>query len=132
MLKTETLKISRMKRLLFFLLASCFPVLLVAAPPMVERWGVFEIELPGPRAGNPFTEVRFEAEFTDGHRTVLVPGFYDGDGIYRIRFSPETEGEWRYETKSNRWDLTGKRGAFTAVAPSPDNHGPVRIFNTYH
>ncbi len=120
-----------MKRYLL-VFALLLPLIVRAAPPTVECWGVFEIELTGPSSGNPFAEVRFEADFTDGHRTVLVPGFYDGDGVYRIRFSPETTGEWRYETKSNRWDLTGKLGNFTVTPARAGNHGPVRVFNTYH
>ena len=103
-----------------------------AAPVAVEQWGVFEIELKGPAEGNPFTEVRFGAVFTDGRATVEVPGFYDGDGVYKVRFSPDAAGDWRYETKSNRWDLTGKLGKFTATAPGKGNHGPVRVHNTFH
>lgn len=98
----------------------------------VEQWGVFELELKGPAEGNPFTDVRFGAVFTDGRATVEVPGFYDGGGVYKIRFSPDAAGDWRYETKSNRWDLTGKLGKFTATAPGKGNHGPVRVHNTFH
>ncbi len=104
----------------------------VDAPASVEQWGVFELALDGPSDGNPFTEVRLSAVFSDGTSTVEVPGFYDGDGSYKIRFSPDTTGRWSYETKSNRWDLTGRIGSFTATAPGPDNHGPVRVHNTYH
>ncbi len=98
----------------------------------VEKWGVFELELTGPAEGNPFTEVRFGAVFTDGASTVSVPGFYDGNGVYKVRFSPGSTGEWRYETKSNRWELTGKLGKFTATPPGPANHGPVQVYNTFH
>ena len=113
-----------------FLLAAA--LLRAAAPATVEQWGVFELELKGPAEGNPFTEVRVGAVFTDGASTVEVPGFYDGDGVYKIRFSPGATGDWRYETKSNRWDLTGKLGKFTATAPGKGNHGPVRVHNTFH
>jgi hypothetical protein len=98
----------------------------------VEKWGVFELELNGPAVGNPFIEVRFGAVFTDGAATVTVPGFYDGGGVYKVRFSPGSTGEWRYETKSNRWELTGKLGKFTATPPGPGNHGPVHVRNTFH
>jgi hypothetical protein len=98
----------------------------------VEKWGVFELELNGPAVGNPFNEVRFGAVFTDGAATVTVPGFYDGGGVYKVRFSPGSTGEWRYETKSNRWELTGKLGKFTATPPGPGNHGPVHVRNTFH
>ena len=121
-----------MKRLSLLLLTFCFTLAVHAASASVERWGVFEIELKGPSTGNPFTEVRFGADFTDGRTTVTVPGFYDRGGVYKIRFSPATTGIWRYETKSNRWELTGKLGSFTATAPSEGNHGPVGVVNTYH
>ena len=104
----------------------------LAAVNSVEKWGVFELELKGPAEGNPFTEVRFGAVFADGASTVEVPGFYDGDGVYKVRFSPGATGDWRYETKSNRWQLTGKLGKFTATPPGPKNHGPVRVHNTFH
>jgi hypothetical protein len=98
----------------------------------VEQWDVFEIALPGPAEGNPFLEVELSATFTNGVRTVRVPGFYDGDGIYRVRFMPDTTGVWRYETLSNRWPLTSKKGEFTVTPPGPKNHGPVGVAHTYH
>lgn len=104
----------------------------VTASRAVERWDVFELELRGPSDGNPFADVRLSAVFTDGARTVEVPGFYDGDGVYRVRFMPETTGAWRYETKSNRWPLTGQTGAFTVTPAATGNHGPVRVRGTFH
>jgi Domain of unknown function (DUF5060)/Protein of unknown function (DUF4038)/Domain of unknown function (DUF5605) len=98
----------------------------------VEQWGVFELTLPGPSAGNPFKEVELSARFTLGDKTVDVSGFYDGDGTYRIRFMPETQGVWRFETKSNRPELGGKVGTFHAAEPSDRNHGLVRVRNTFH
>ena len=59
-------------------------------------------------------------------------GFYDGAGNYKIRFSPDTEGEWAYVTRSNRRELDGQTGAFRCVAPPASrNHGPVSVRNTY-
>jgi hypothetical protein len=100
--------------------------------PVVERWGVFEIELPGPTEGNPFLDVRLSAVFTDGSRTIEVDGFYDGGGTYRIRFAPEEVGEWRYRTASNRPELTGRAGSFVVGPPRSGNHGPVHVHNTHH
>ena len=98
----------------------------------VEKWGVFELTLNGPTDGNPFIDVRVAAVFTNHTRAIEANGFYDGDGVYRVRFMPDTTGEWRYETRSNRWELTGKTGQFTATSPTGGNHGPVRIHNTFH
>ena len=53
-----------------------------AAPPRsVERWGVCEIALDGPREGNPFVDVMLAATFESAGKRVRVPGFYDGDGV---------------------------------------------------
>jgi hypothetical protein len=98
----------------------------------VEQWGVFEIALRGPTNENPFTEVQFSARFTQGDSTIEANGFYDGDGVYRIRFMPEQQGEWHYLTTSSSAELKGKTGAFTVTKPSPENHGPVRVANTHH
>jgi hypothetical protein len=98
----------------------------------VERWGIFELRLPGPQEGNPFVDVSFGAEFAYQHRVVPVAGFYDGEGAYVVRFSPDTFGEWRYVTTSNVPALTGKTGAFSCVAPSAGNHGPVQVTDTFH
>ena len=98
----------------------------------VEQWGIFELALPGSAAGNPYLEVELSAQFIHQHRTIAVDGFYDGDGSYRIRFMPDTQGEWRYRTQSNRSELSGVEGSFTCGTPAADNHGPVRVANGYH
>jgi hypothetical protein len=99
---------------------------------MVEKWGIFEAEFTGPGGGNPFMDVEFGAVFTYKHRKIDVDGFYDGDGVYRVRFMPDVEGEWTYTTRSSSADLDGKTGAFTCEPPSAGNHGPVGVHNTYH
>jgi hypothetical protein len=103
-----------------------------AAGNQTEQWGLYEIALKGPTNGNPFVDVRLSAVFNNGAKQVEVPGFYDGDGVYRIRFMPDTQGQWTYETKANRWELTNKTGEFNVTPPSQGNHGPVRVHNTYH
>ena len=49
------------------------------------------------------------------HRTIQVDGFYDGDGAYKVRFSPDTEGEWTLRTHSNRPELDGQTGALPSA-----------------
>jgi hypothetical protein len=103
-----------------------------AADQAVEQWGVFELALPGPTNGNPFTGVLFSARFTQADRAITAAGFYDGDGVYRVRFMPGTPGRWAYQTASNVRALDHQTGDFVAVKPSPGNHGPVRVARTYH
>jgi len=45
---------------------------------------------------------------------------------------PEAAGGWHYVTRSSVTALNGKRGTFTVKAASGDDHGPVRVHNTYH
>ena len=105
-----------------------FPVL----APAVEQWGVFDLALKGPADGNPFTDTRLSARFTQGTNVVAANGFYDGEGIYRVRFMPELPGKWEYQTASNVRKLDGQTGSFRAAQPSRQNHGPVRVAPTRH
>ncbi|ESQ78909.1 DUF5605 domain-containing protein [Asticcacaulis sp. YBE204] len=103
------------------------------ATPALERWGLHEISLKGPDTGNPFLDVDLSADFTDGAEVVRVPGFYDGDGNYCIRFSPPKTGTWRWVTRSNIKALDGQTGQAEALAPSKNNHGPVKVtLDGYH
>ena len=89
-----------------------------------EQWGFFEIVLSGPQAGNPFLEVELQATFSYKHRNVEVDGFYDGEGMYKIRFMPDTEGEWSYVTQSNLAELDGHSDSFGFTPATGNNHGP--------
>lgn len=98
----------------------------------VEKWCVWELTLRGPAHGNPFLDVWIRAEFTQGNSTVMAYGFYDGDGIYVVRFMPCAEGLWQYHITSNA-ALTGSlSGTLECTKPRCDNHGPVRVANQWH
>lgn len=91
----------------------------------VKKWDIFEVELHGPDDGNPFMEVELNAVFRNYNREIKVSGFYDGEGIYKVRFMPDYEGKWEYETLSNRKELSGKKGSF--ICEGVDSHGPVVV-----
>jgi hypothetical protein len=98
----------------------------------LEQWGMFELSLAGPSGGNPFKDISLTAAFTQGHRSVQVTGFYDGDGMYLVRFMPDAPGRWEYETQSSAKELAGHSGGFTCTPPSPGNHGPVETAHQFH
>jgi len=102
------------------------------AADSAERWGVYELALQGPRAGNPFVDIQLRAQFQYRDHLVDVDGFYDGDGVYRVRFMPDEIGEWSYRTSSNTAELDGRQGRFTCTAPMAGNHGPVRVRYVTH
>lgn len=97
----------------------------------VERWGTFEAEMPGKPEGNPFTDYTISGTFSNGAETKTVDGFYDGDGIYRIRFMPSFVGEYTFKVQGSFSDEVFT-GAFNVTEASGDNHGPVRVSHTYH
>ena len=98
----------------------------------IEQWGIFEISLDGPSDGNPFQDVQLSAQFSLQNRVIEPDGFYDGAGVYRIRFMPDTPGDWRFVTKSNVAALDGQTGEFNCTPATEGNHGPVKVSNVFH
>ena len=103
-----------------------------AAISTTEQWGLFEVKLAGPSTGNPFQDVLLSARFTLEHRSVEVKGFYDGEGVYRVRFMPDAVGSWTYTTASSAPELDRKSGSFRCTAASSGNHGPVGTAHKFH
>lgn len=97
----------------------------------VEKWGMLEVECKGKTEGNPFTDYTIKGVFKNTQETVEAEGFYDGDGVYKVRFMPSFEGKYDFEISGTFSDEV-KSGSFEAVAPTEGNHGPVRVANTYH
>jgi len=116
----------------------CLASLLVVAAvveggQMVEKWGRFELALESSRHyENPFRQVELTCRFQCGDESITTWGFYDGEGLWRVRLMPTRQGRWTYRTTSNDPDLDGKRGTFRVGPPAPGNHGPIVIRNTYH
>jgi len=90
------------------------------------QWGLFELVLNGPSDGNPYLDVELTAVFEADGQTRNVTGFYDGDGVYRLRFMPEAMGKWSYRTASNRAELDGVAGVVDVGPANEGDHGPVR------
>ena len=100
-------------------------------PAACERWGVYELTLPGRSDGNPFADFTIRGEFRSPGETKTVPGFYDGDGVYKVRFMPSFEGNYTFTVSGTFSDRTWE-GSFEALPPSPGNHGPVRVAQGVH
>ncbi|TLU72239.1 DUF5060 domain-containing protein [Lichenicoccus roseus] len=101
-------------------------------PATTSLWGVFETEFAGPRDGNPHHDVTLDVVFACDGREVVVPGYHDGDGTYRVRHMPDRLGEWRYVTRCNRAELDGLRGDFFCGPAGPGAHGPVAVRDRFH
>jgi hypothetical protein len=79
---------------------------------------------------NPFlARVSASFEHDSGMRIENVPGFYDGQGRWVIRFSPIGEGRWRGWTSSGDRQLDGISLGPILCAPNEnrDVHGRVQV-----
>ena len=99
---------------------------------MTPQYGTFELHFRGPEDGNPFVDVILSAVFTYRNQRCYVPGFYDGDGVYRIRFMPTIEGKWHYVTHCNVPVMDEQSGSFVCGPAAAGQRGPVRVARQFH
>jgi hypothetical protein len=104
---------------------------LSATAQNTEQWDIYEIKLKGPEIGNPYIDADLKATFFCEGNETIVNGFYDGNGVYKIRFMPSKTGIWRYTTRSNKPSLDAVTGKFECVKASGTNHVPPRILRSF-
>ncbi|MBR2861409.1 MAG: DUF4038 domain-containing protein [Clostridia bacterium] len=84
---------------------------------------------------NPFLDVDIDAVFTHEDGTVItLPGFWNGDNEWKVRFSAEKAGKWTYKitcTDKDNTSLTdaGEINAAPCLNPKTEleKHGYVRL-----
>lgn len=121
-----------MKKRIIILIVALFTLSDINAQEKTAKWEIFELVLKGSSLGNPFVNTQLTAEFKNGNKSIKPEGFYDGEGVYKIRFMPDEEGTWTYTTKSNQPELDRKKGSFTCTPAKKNIHGPVKVRNIYH
>lgn len=94
------------------------------------KYGVLEMVLEGPSQGNPFTEQWVRGSFRSQSETKKTEGFYDGNGVYRIRFMPSFAEEYTCAVETS-WGET-HQATIPVGEALPGNHGPVRVADTFH
>ncbi|MFR3402406.1 MAG: DUF5060 domain-containing protein [Blautia faecis] len=67
----------------------------------IEKWGIFEVTVSGPKEGNPFCDQWIKGTFCCKNEKKTVDGFYDGDGTYRVRFMPSFTDEYTFEIEAS-------------------------------
>lgn len=90
-----------------------------------------ELVFEGPETPIPADRVPLRIEFThaDG-ATLTVPGFWDGERRYVVRFAPPRAGHWWWRTASDEPSLEGHEGVIDAVEDG--EHGPVGVASRFH
>jgi len=80
---------------------------------------------------HPYVSVDLKVEFrSPRHRTLAVPGFWDGGKRFVVRFSPTEAGAWDYHVTSNISGWNDKTGSFTAA--SSESPGFIHAENMHH
>ena len=68
----------------------------------VKRYGIAELVFQGPSEGNPFAEQWVKGTMAGQAEEKHAEGFYDGNGVYKLRFMPSGEGTYEI-TAATSW-----------------------------
>jgi hypothetical protein len=95
----------------------------------VAPWREVEIDLVTPAAHEaPYASLDVWADFTCGSEMLRRPAFWDGAGVWRLRFAPPHAGDWHWVSGATVDDpaLHGRTGAVVCV--DGDEASGVRAF----
>lgn len=98
----------------------------------IEQWNRFEAKFESKSSNNSFVGVNLTALFSTKDTSISVAGFYDGNNTFVVRFMTEKIGIWSFTTKSNLPELDNKKGNFECIKASANNHGMMKVSNTYN
>ena len=95
----------------------------------VEKWQVLDLHFSVKKMPASPMDITFGAMIRHENGQILdVPGFYNDDRNWVIRFCPPEEGTWTYTTYASLKELTEKQGLIIVSASTKDNeHGPIVI-----
>jgi len=118
------------------LLTICSCIYSCASPPTAQiegelkKWHRVTLVFDGPESSemaenNPFLNYRLDVTFSNGESTYVVPGFYAADGNaaetsadqgnkWKVRFTPDQEGEWSYQASFKQGDQVAVADPTTA------------------
>ena len=88
----------------------------------VEKWDVLEVTVEGHSDKNPFVDYEIQGIFTGKHETVTVDGFYDGEGVYKVRYMPSFVELYTFEVTGSAIDGEVLTGKFQVTPASEENH----------
>ena len=111
-----------------FLLLACTSSVALADPVRLDQYRPHDFVFTAADGANP-SDVELWGEFSGPRGARMrIPGFYDGGGVWKIRFAPPTPGPWVLRTSSAVPALDGKTAEAEAVPNSNSkNHGVPRV-----
>ena len=94
-----------------------------------SQWEVVDIRFQVASVSDRPVDIDFAAKFSHvSGRSIRVPGFYNGDNEYVIRFTPPAEGEWKYKTTTSVPELNDRSGQ-VSVQPAGDGRRGAILIN---
>ena len=114
---------------LLFMSCSITELAVESAAAKCTTHAVCEVYIRVDQPPTPFERVVF-CTFWRGQRTVRVRGFYDGGGVFVVRFSPDEEGRWFYHTSGDlpAFETSGSLNVLAAHGASGPAHAHGRHF----
>lgn len=99
----------------------------------IPRFERHEFTLPAAKTySDPYREVLLEADFkTPSGTHLVVPGFWDGAGTWRLRITPTVVGTWSWRTRSNDTGLNEQVGSFECVSEGASGKGFLQVQPSY-
>ncbi len=91
-----------------------------------------ELVFEGPLEPIPASVTPLTVAFRCGARERVVPGFWDGGRRYLVRFLPEEEGSWVWQSSSDAPELDGQGGRLEIAGTDASAHGVVRVAERFH
>lgn len=78
---------------------------------------------------NPFAAELHGRFVGPGGRRLTVPGFFDGEGTWAVRFSPPALGKWTFSVQSPHIEFTGGQGEAARLVslPKPADHNEAAL-----
>ena len=99
-----------------------------ASPQTPTQWEVTELRFQVETLADNPVDIPFSATFTnEAGQTLKVPGFYDGDQTYCIRFTPSAAGKWTYQTASPNTELNAQTSTLNVAASTDGRRGGIEL-----
>lgn len=96
-----------------------------------ERYGMIEFQVCAEVFGNPYKDYELYGSFYSKNEKKIVRGFYDGEGVFIVRFMPSFEGIYTCRLNGN-FLLEDIEETFEVLPAGKNNHGVVRTVNQFH
>ncbi len=95
----------------------------------IEKWSVTDIDFKVKKSVDDPFKIGFGAHLThESGQEIDIPGFYNDNNTWVLRFCPSLVGSWFYKTYADVPELDDKTGTFKVVeSSSEEEHGPLVI-----